>query len=222
MNSLAERYPRTLYEWLKTDDKALTTAIAAGQTVYEAADTLQREPVGVLRRLDHLSICPFAEFSEEWVVMMSLSLASVPMEFVTAWCTASDDRLPYDLFASMADRDLGPAFELARQHRIIVANVEALDELAWLADQPADVQAGYGAACQRLLDAFDVLTPATLKCAVLGLEMPSPVWARASAATTPGHARRTRRTTSRRRGPSTTTRTIYARKSGSRYTRRTA
>lgn len=220
--TLTDSYPRTLYEWLKTDDKALVTAVAAGRTVYEAAETLQREPVGVLRRLDQLSICPFAEHSEEWSEVMSLALADVPLEFVIGWCTAADDRLPYDLFASMADRNLGPAFELARQHRIIVANANALEDLEWLADQPAAVQEGYGAACDRLRDTFDVLTPATLKRTVLGIDAPSPVRTWPSKTSTPSSRPRTRRTASRRRSPSTTTRTIYARKSGSRYTRRTA
>ncbi len=222
MPTLAERYPRTLYEWLKADDKALKAAIADGKTVFEAAEALQREPVNVLRHLDQIDALPFAEHTEEWVEVMSLALADVPLEFVISWCTAAEDRLPYDMFSSFATRDLAPAFELARRLNIIVANTDAVDDLAWLADQPPAVQDSYEQACEALSNAFEVLTPHTLKNQVLGIKAPS--LARNWAATLPDQSTLTRRgskTGSRyRKTPSTTTRTRYARKASGRYSKR--
>lgn len=225
MTPLSERYPRTLYEWLKTDDKVLKAAVADCKTVLEAAEALQREPISVLRRLDQIEILSFDEFSEEWVEIMSLALSEVPLEFVIGWCTAADDRLPYDMFASYATRELTPAFELARRLNIIVANEDALDDLIWLAEQPQPMQDSYVAACEALVDAFEVITPITLKRQILGIKAPALV--RNWAATLPdqsapgrGHGRSTRKAAprSRRRAPATTARTRYAKSSG-RYTK---
>lgn len=220
MATLFDRYPRTLYEWLKTDDKVLRAAVADGKTVFEAAEALQREPVSVLRHLSQIEICPFTEHSEEWAEAMSLALSEVPLEFVIGWCTAAEDRLPYDLFISMASRDLAPAFDLARRLSIIVANEAAIDDLAWLAEQTQAVQDGYAQACEALTDAFEVITPLTLKNQVQGLKAPALV--RTWASTLPDQSAPShRRSGSRyRKAPATTTRTRYVRKSGSRYSKR--
>lgn len=224
MATLFDRYPRTLYEWLKTDDKVLKAAVADGKTVFEAAEILQREPVSVLRRLSQIEICPFTEYSEEWAEVMSLALSEVPLEFVIGWCTAAEDRLPYDVFASFATRDLAPAFDLARRLSIIVANEAAIDDLVWLAEQPQAVQDGYAQACEALTDAFEVITPLTLKNQVMGVKAPALVrtWASTlpdQSAPSRGRGRTYRKPGARRRSASTTTRTIYARKSGSRYSK---
>jgi hypothetical protein len=215
-------YPRSLYEWLKVDDKILKASIADGKTVFEAAEVLQREPVSVLRHLDQIEILPCTEHTEEWVEAMSLALAEVPLEFVISWCTAAADRLPYEMFASFATRELAPAFELARRLKIIVANADALDDLVWLAEQPNQVQDSYEQACMAIVDAFEVLTPLTLKNQVVGIKATALIRTWASTLpdqSAPARGRGHRQTGTRRRAAPTTARTIYARKSGSRYSK---
>lgn len=216
-------YPRTLYEWTASADKALKTAIASGKTVYELAQSLQREPVSVLRRLDQLDLCPFEEYSEEWAEVMSLALANVPLEFVIGWCTAAEYRLPYEMFASFSERDLAPAFALARDLHIIVANADALDDLVWLAEQPHSMTQRYSQACTVIQESFDVITPTTLKHQVLGITPPRPAPFITPVCDAPRTStQRTYRkkgSTYRRRAPSTTSRTRYA-KSSRRYSTR--
>lgn len=208
----SELYSRTLSKWLKSDDKALLAAVADGQTVFEVATALEREPLSVLVHLDELDVCSAQEHSEEWAELLSLALSEVPMGFVIAWCTAAEDRLPYEMFISFAARDLGPAFALAREHRIIVANVDALDDLIWLAEQPAAFQSGYGAACHALTEAFEVITPTTLKNQCLGIKAPPLVRNWAAASPSRSTATRSKSWSRRRSAAKTTTRTVYARK----------
>ena len=165
---LATRYPRTLFEWLKSDDKLLVKAIAAGQSVLEVAEDLQREHTAVLRRLDELQIYAFLGNTEEWVEVMGLGLAGVPLQVVIDWCSAAPERLDLAEIESLAMGDLRPEFSLAMELGIMVGNSDAVGDLSWLQAQPQSVQAGYPAACQIIIDRFDVVTPETLKNQVLG------------------------------------------------------
>lgn len=162
-------FPRTLNTWLKTEDKALQAAIVAGHTVFEAADSLQREPVSVLRRLDALDQLVFDCGTEEWVEVMSLALSGVPLREVIDWCMATEERMPFDLIDAMrSSPDLRAEFELARELQILVPFATMVPDLTWLAAQPQAVQAGYAAAAGQVLARFDVLTPATLKAQASG------------------------------------------------------
>lgn len=215
--TLHDRYPRTLFEWLKTDDKKLLKAIAAGETVLDAAEALQREHVSVIRRLDHLELFQFDDHSEEWVEIMTMCLGGVPMCTAIEWCSAAEDRLPLEMIDGMAMSELRKEFELALNLKLIVANCDVIEDLTWLAGQPAEVQAGYQAACDLLVDRFEVLTPRTLKNQMLGIS-PAPCvrnWATARPSTsTPA------RSTRRRFRKSSTTRTVYAKKRSGRYSKR--
>jgi hypothetical protein len=208
MNSIVERYPRTLYEWLKSDDKSLLKAIAAGQSVLEAAEDLQREHFTVLNRIAALDLFNYAEMTEEWAEFMGLSLAGVPLAAVIAWCNAAPERLPVDDIEAMAMGDLRAEFALARELCITVANSDAVGDLSWLLTQPPSVQAGYPAACVRIQERFDFVTPMTLRNQVLGLTPAQPVrqWVGATTTTTNSKPRK------HRSDASSSGRTYYRRK----------
>ena len=170
MTAVALDCPRTLNAWLKTDDKKLLNAISRGLNVHEASEELQREQVSILRRISAIGAFEFERGSEEWVEILSLALSGVPLQDVIAWCSAADDRLPYELIdAIRSGPDQRPAFELARELGMEIANVHALADLQWLVDQPETVRVGYAEAAAQVLARFDALTPATLKSDVLGV-----------------------------------------------------
>ena len=83
-----ERFPRTLYEWLKSDDKILFQAIADGESLLDVAESLGREHVSVIRRLDALELFCFEEHSEEWAEIMAMCLSGIPMSIAIEWCTS--------------------------------------------------------------------------------------------------------------------------------------
>lgn len=198
-----QRFPRTLNLWLKGEEKSLQAAILDGKTVFDAAVALQREPVAVLRHLDKLERLQFDDGTEEWVEVMSLALSGVPLREVIDWCMAADERMPYELIDAMrSGPDLRAEFELARALQIVVPCADAIDDLVWLAAQPAEVQARYAAAAASVQARFDSLTPTTLRQQVIGhvaLER-SVVWACAGGPTSTGRGGRG----SRRAPPSTT------------------
>jgi len=168
---------RTLNAWLKADEKSLKQAIDAGLDIHEASQALQREPVAVLRHLSDLGPFVFEQGTEEWVEFMSMALSGIPVQDVIAWCVASDDRMPYELLDAMrSGPDLRCGFELARELDMTVVTTDHLMHLEWLMAQPQDVQAGYGAAADRVLARYDALTPSTLKTEVLGLAPAEPAW----------------------------------------------
>jgi len=170
MNALALDFPRTLNAWLKADDKKLLSAINGGLSIHEASEELQREPVSVLRRISAIGAFEFECATEEWVEIMSLALSGVPLQDVIAWCSASEERMPYELLDAMrSGPDQRPAFEMARGLGIEVTNISVLGDLQWLTDQPETVRAGYAPAVARVLARFDAVTPATLRNEVLGL-----------------------------------------------------
>jgi hypothetical protein len=216
MNATAPDCPRTLCTWLKSDDKKLLAAIDGGLSVHEASEELEREPISVLRRISAIGAYEFEAGTEEWVEIMSLALSGVPLQDVIAWCSAAEDRMPYELLDAMrSGPDQRPAFELARELGIEVAAVGVLPDLQWLVDQPAEIRAGYPAAADRVAGRFDLLTPATLKNEVLGIEPaalkwmggPAPKKGRASKNT--GAATR-KPTSSRSRKPKIRNRWAYA------------
>lgn len=170
MNATALDCPRTLSAWLKSDDKKLLASIDGGLSVHEVSEELEREPVSILRRISAIGAFEFEFGTEEWVEVMSLALSGVPLQDVIAWCSASEERMPFELLDAMrSGPDQRPAFELARELSIEVANVHALDDLQWLVDQPATIRVCYAAAAARVVGRFDALTPAMLKSEVLGL-----------------------------------------------------
>ena len=177
MTSAPLEFARTLNVWLKSDDKKLLAAINGGQTIEEASEELQREPVAVLRRISDIGAFEFEIGSEECVEIFSLALSGVPLQDVIAWCSASDDRMPYELLDAMrSGPDLRPAFELARELGIVVPTAAAVADLVWLVEQPEDVRSGYVAAAQKVAQRFDALTPASLKSEVLGLAPAELLW----------------------------------------------
>lgn len=169
METLSNRYPRTLYEWLKSDDKLLHMAIADGQSVLEVAEDLKREHVSVLRRLSALELFEFDANTEEWAEVMGLGLAGVPLKVVLDWCNVSPNRLDFSEIESLAMGDLRAEFALACQLGILVPNIDVVGDLTWLLAQPGPVKSGYPAACRAILGRFDVVTPLSLKQQVLGL-----------------------------------------------------
>jgi hypothetical protein len=209
---------RTLNAWLKADDKKLFGAINAGLTIHEASEDLQREPISVLRRISTIGAFEFETGSEEWVEILSLSLSGVPLQDVIAWCSASDDRLPHELLDAMSSGpDPRAGLELARELGIEVANVGALEDLAWLADQPEPIRLGYAAAAMRVAERFDALTPATLKNEVLGIAPAQLRWSgglvpnKSRGSSAPAKARAPRRpSASRRRKPKIRNRWAFA------------
>lgn len=140
---------------------------------------------------------------------MSLGLAGVPLDTAIDWCTAADARLPIEMIDAMVEHSLRDELELAREHRLILANEDAIGDLIWLQDQPSDVRAGYSHSCERLIDAFEVLTPSTLKAAVLNYGCPAPGFILSA----PAHEPASR---ARRRGTRTYSRTRIIR-AGSSY-----
>lgn len=163
-------YSRTLISWLKREDSALFQAIDRGHTVFDVAGELEREPVAVLRRLDEVGRLAFQAGTEEWVEVMSLALSGVPLREVIDWCTASEDRMPFELIDSMrSEADLRAEFELARQLGILVPRSSMREDLRWLAAQPVGVRTGYAAAVARIEARFDALTPTVLRMEVGGL-----------------------------------------------------
>lgn len=202
--SITERYPRTLYVWLGSEDKALKKAIADGETVQAFADRIQREPVSVVRRLSELDLFSFEVFTEEWAEIMSLCLCGVPMDTALDWCNVADDRLPIEMIEAMSDRTLRAEMDLALKHRLIVANSDAIDDLVWLQAQPIATREGYDEACMKLVAAFDVLTPTTLKAVVQGAAAPMP--ARIPGAPAHQTTARSRRRTTRSYGATRTVR----------------
>ncbi|CAN7385377.1 hypothetical protein [Variovorax sp. LjRoot178] len=170
MTSAPLEFARTLNVWLKSDDKKLLTAIDGGRTLEEASEELQREPVSVLRRISDIGAFEFELGTEEWVEIMSLALSGVPLQDVISWCSASDDRMPYELLDAMrSGPDQRPAFELARELGIVVPTAAAIADLVWLAEQPEETRCGYASAAQKVVQRFDALTPASLKSEVLGI-----------------------------------------------------
>lgn len=214
--------PRTLNAWLKSDDKKLLSAISAGLSVHEASEELQRDPVSVLRRISAIGAFEFDAGTEEWVEVCSLALSGVPLQDVIAWCSASDDRMPYELLDAMrSGPDQRPAFELARELGIEVANAAAVTALAWLVEQPETIRAGFAGAAARVVERFDALTPATLKNEVLGLAPADLRWmggaapkkgraAKGSSAGTAKPRASRKATTSRARKPKIRNRWAYA------------
>lgn len=200
----SNRYPRTLSVWTKAEDKALIKAIDSGLGVLEIAEDLAREHVSVIRRISELEIFKFDEFTDEWVEMMGLGMAGVPLAMVIDWCTASPTRLPLADLEALAMGDLRQEFALAAQHLITVSSSDSVVDLSWLAAQPPVVQARYGKACESLLDCFDVVTPLTLRREVMGLSLPfvPPVFSDGvSIGKKPAYRRgHTRRTTTRHSG----------------------
>ena len=206
-----DQYPRTLFEWLKKDDKLLLAAIKNGQSVFEVAEDLQREHVAVINHLNTLGLFEFETHTEEWAEVMALALAGAPLGTTLDWCTCAPTRLPFDEIESLTlGGTLRPEFELAREHHIFVPNSTALADLNWLASQPPAAQARYPRACTELANAFEIITPLSLKNQILGLKTPALAknWLSTS---TPAPARG-RTKTYRRRKSSTTASTRTYRK----------
>ena len=171
--TLADRYPRTAYKWLKSDDKFLLKAVTSGQSVLETAEDLLREHVSVLNRINELDVFHFEAGSEEWVEFMGLALAGVPMHVVIDWCTGSEDRMDRRDIEAMAIGDLRREFDFAREHGIAVPNSETVADLSWLLFQPQWRHDGYRAACDTIIDRFDSVTPTSLKNQTLGIAPPN-------------------------------------------------
>lgn len=220
MTSAPLEFARTLNVWLKSDDKKLLAAINGGRTLEEASEELQREPVSVLRRISDIGAFEFELGTEEWVEIMSLALSGVPVQDVISWCSASDDRMPYELLDAMrSGPDQRPAFELARELGIVVPTAAAVADLVWLAERPEETRNGYASAAQKVVQRFDALTPASLKSEVLGIAPAELLWMggpapKARRGSTTGSARttkaRTRASTSRARRPKIRNRWAFA------------
>lgn len=177
MTSAPLVFARTLNAWLKSDDKKLLAAISGGRAIEEASEELQREPVSILRRISEIGAFEFELGTEEWVEIMSLALSGVPLQDVIAWCSASDDRMPYEFLDAMrSGPDQRPAFEMARELGVVVPTAAAVADLVWLVEQPEEIRSGYVAAAQKVVQRFDALTPASLKSEVLGIAPAELLW----------------------------------------------
>lgn len=221
--SLADRYPRTLFEWLRRDDKMLLSGIDAGQSVLEIAEDLQREHVSVLNRLDYLGVYEFEPYSEEWVEVMGLGLAGVPLRQVVDWCTASPERLSAEDLEAQTMGDLRAEFIFARNYAILVSHSDCISDLSWLMTHCSSDAARVTDACERIVDRFDVITPMTLKNEWLGITpvLPRLAWKTASSSPRPASTLAGRKYTSKRSGwRRTSGAKTYRRKSSSSRSRR--
>jgi hypothetical protein len=200
---LLDRYPRTLHLWLKCDDKTLLAGIAAGQSVLELAEDLQREHISVMKHLSDLDLLEIDDGGEVWAEALGLSLAGVPLQVVIDWCTAAPGRLPAEDIESMAMGDLRGEFALARELGITVANSDAIEDLSWLMNYPEATSPIMAAACAAIIDRFDIVTPRTLKMQLQGVTQTFPARAWAPSKKKPAYRRKahtkTRRFTSRKR-----------------------
>lgn len=200
---LLDRYPRSLNLWLKCDDKMLLSGIAAGQSVLELAEDLQREHVSVMKHLGDLDLLDLEDGSEVWAESLGLSLAGVPLQVVIDWCTGAPERLPLIEIESMAMGDLRAEFTFAREYGITVANSDAIDDLSWLLHQSGASGAELSAACAAIIDRFDIVTPRTLKMQLLGLTQTFPARTWSPSKNRPAYRRKshtkTRKFTGRRK-----------------------
>lgn len=161
---------RSLNAWLKTDDRTLASGIASGLTLLEIAEDLERDAVLVLRRLDTLGEFEFASGTEEWVEIMSMALSGIPLQDVVAWCTAAEERMPYELLDAMrSGPDMRSAFELARELRIEVHNEQAVADLQWLARMADHEAVDVATAAKRLADGYHGVTASAVRVEMLGL-----------------------------------------------------
>lgn len=171
-----EQYPRTLYLWTKSDDKKLLSGVQAGESLLVLAETLQREHVSVVHRINELELFQFEPGTEEWVEIMTLALGGAPLNAVIDWCNGVQSRLPFSEIEQSLMGDFRSEFELARELGIDVCSFEAIADLTWLVAQPAAIRDGYKVAAAAVANRFDILTPATLKAQVLGLVPASAPW----------------------------------------------
>ncbi|TAL65807.1 MAG: hypothetical protein EPN79_11695 [Burkholderiaceae bacterium] len=156
--------------WTKSDDKALLKAIEAGESALDTAGVLQREPMLVVARASELGLFEYEDGSEEWVEVMSMALSGIPMQDVIARCSASENRMPYELLDAMrSGPDLRAEFELARGLGITVPNADCVADLTWLIAQPRSLHERIASAAKAVADRFDWLTPAVLRAELLGL-----------------------------------------------------
>lgn len=169
-------YPRTLYLWTQSDDKKMLKAIADGHSVMDVAEELQREHVGVVRRLRDLDLFAFEDGSEEWVEVMTLGLGGAPLKVVLDWCNAAPGRLAYAEIEQMLMVDFRAEFELARELGLHVCRHDVLTDLMWLVSRPEQIKAGYFNAVKNVLNCYDIPTPATVKAQVLGLVPSTAPW----------------------------------------------
>jgi len=221
-STISEQYPRTLYLWTKSDDKKLSAAVQAGESLLVLAEELQREHMTVVHRLCEMDLFQFDRGTEEWVEVMTLALGGAPLNAVLDWCNGADARLPYAQIEESLMGDFRSEFELARELGIDVPSIEAIADLTWLLQQPQDIRNGYRNAAAAIMNRFDVLTPATLKAQVLGLVPATAPWPMVLESR-PARKRRATRTKSagtktyRRR---TSTATGYAKRGSKRKTTR--
>lgn len=161
---------RSLSAWLKADDRTLAAGISAGLTLLEIAEDLDRDAVLVLRRLDALGEFEFASGTEEWVEIMSMALSGIPLQDVLAWCTAAEDRMPYELLDAMRSApDLRNAFELARELRIEVHNEQAVADLQWFVSAADHEALDVATAARRLAKGYHGVTASAVRAELLGL-----------------------------------------------------
>ena len=163
---------RSLNAWLKADDRRLAEGLQGGLALSDIAADLDRDAVLVLRRLDTLGIFEFARGSEEWVEIMSMALSDIPLQDVVAWCTAAEERMPYELLDAMrSGPDLRNGFELARQLGIDVHNEQAVVDLHWLVTAMSDATAGAAIAdaTARLEADHHGVTASAVRAELLGL-----------------------------------------------------
>lgn len=209
-------FSRTLYVWTASDDKALKKSISEGLSVQEIGQAISREPMSVARRISDLEIFEFEDLTEEWSAFMGLALSGVPLNMAIDWCSASEDRLPLEMILGMGHCDLMPAFELARELGLCVSSEASAQTLDWIASQNPEVIAELPALVQKLLDRFEIPTPMGLKHLIEGTDAP-PVAKWTPAKSTPRKSTtRGRKRFWKKGSTSTTTRTVYARKRGSR------
>lgn len=172
--SISEKYPRSLSAWLKSDEKLLCNAISNGLSVLEIAEDLKREHISILNHLNDMGLLTFDTHTEKWVEVMGLALCGIPLNITINWCNDTDDQLRFDDIESMAMAGhLINEFELARSLHIFVPNICAIEDLSWLAEQPIVVQANYPKACAELTDAFEIITPTTIKQQIIGTQAPA-------------------------------------------------
>lgn len=162
-------YPRTLYVWFKVDDKQLLNSISNGMSVLEIAEDLQREHVSIIRHLSEMGLFEFESGTEEWVEIMGLCLAGVPIQIVLDWCNGAPERLSSESIEALAMGDLRPEFNFARDYGMDIPNSSAITDLGWLFNQPQAIRDTYHHACQKILDRFEVVTPLSLKNQVMGI-----------------------------------------------------
>lgn len=119
---------RALMPWLLADQATIVDAVFwSGQTLFDLAEQLERDPMEVLRYLAQCEVMQMVDFdcepgSEEEVELFGLALSGVPLGVALQWCCAVGDIGAIESF--IVGCDMRAAMELARVHGLWLSSYD--------------------------------------------------------------------------------------------------